>query len=229
MTAPLPQFEIQAVAPRQETWTLTLEPDALTFADPKADTPVSVPRHECPERISFREHRSWINGLKRLLGLPNLEAKLPNSTYFKVPPDALAALSQWRGPPTPADLQAALRRRIGWLWTVPLGVLLILASLPLPDPATGAIAVPVDVVGMLLGLLLLALPVLRALWPRPVLFLLLALWFAGIGVDLTVDVVRGKSSVYWLLLLPLLLLIAAQAFTDFLSFRRVSNTPGSPP
>src|SRR5437660_7285407 len=115
-----PTYRIPEATGKRE-WRLSLLDDRLRFeADDRA--PQEVLRAEVPDRLEF--------------GSPMFGAVLvfliladKKRVALRPPPDALAALNEWLGPPTWAELKATLARRLKWtLWP---GVALTLFSLPL--------------------------------------------------------------------------------------------------
>jgi hypothetical protein len=150
-----------------------------------------------------------------------LVARIPKPVILKLDDSSLAVLTFWVGPLTLEDLKGELRRRLRW--TVPIGLLFVLGSIPLPgDPAAGVAGVPFDPVSLVLGLGLIALSVAARIVPHPFLLALDGLWFLLLAADTVWGVVRGGDSVWWLALAAFLVLAGLQPLA---AYRRFSASP----
>ena len=190
-------------------WKLLLHPDRLRL-DAQSDEPVQeVMRAELAEKVR----------LTRSLSMkPCVTVKLGKKTRsFYLTHDDFAALKEWIGPPTAADLKVALKRRFAWV--LPIGILFVVTSLPMRgDPAAGIEPSPFDLLGFTLGASLILLATLSRRIPHRNFFLLDSLWFQVLAGDLVYRICTGSS---WVWVFVVLLLVSL-ARSGILEYRRFS-------
>ncbi len=152
-----------------------------------------------------------------LLVKRTLVVKKPRRTTLQLEPHPFRRLSRWIGEPT--LLRLAVKQRLSW--TIPIGILFVLGSMPLPgDPEAGLDAVPFNPVSAVLGTVLIVQGLASRRWPRPILFLLDAFWFLGLAADTVYRVWQGQST-FWLLLVVLQLGLAASGLRLWRRFQGV--------
>jgi len=202
-------FPLQENGPSPGQWSLTIHPSHLSLADAPGAQPYAILREQFKKEVTFME------------SMRALAVSQPRKIIFKLTPGAADALASWLGKPFLAAFY--MKRRFAWLfpwaliWT--LGSLLVL--LPAPD---GRPPVVFDVTSFLLGASLLVSCVFAKWRPHPVLFLVDSVWFAAVAVNLSVDVVFGRSS-GWLVLVALMLWMSLTGMKHFLRFRGVKIQP----
>jgi hypothetical protein len=171
-------------------WTLRLFPEGLRGERQDDGASVHVLRPKLPDVVQVHDG---------LLLKRTLVVKKPRRTTLQLDPDGFRRLSRWIGGPT--LLRMALKRRLSW--TIPIGILFVVISVPLPgDLEAGIEAVPFNPVSAVLGTALIVQGVASRLWPRPVFFLLDALWFCGLAADTVYRVTQGQRP-YWLVFVVL--------------------------
>ncbi len=191
-------------------WVVSLYPDRLHFAA-EGKPPEDVPRAAVPDRLEF---------VSFLFGKPALVLTLSTrkKVIFAVPADARATLREWLGPPTHEELKAILGRRLKW--TVTLGAMLIVLSLPLLE------GLEFDAVTCTIGGLMLGTGLLSRLMPHRIFFLIGALYFSAFLAQLLRQMFVGERSWWWLILAWFLLMIV----NDWLfQFRRFAPARGEGP
>lgn len=201
-------FEVVAEAGRKGPWTISLDADRLTIAAVNGVESFEIARAEAEEKAELRESA---------LTNPFLIVSIPKKkVVFKLDRDQAVLFKNWMGPPTMAGLRAALKRRLRW--SLPIGILFVLASLPLPaNPEAGLEAVPFDPVIASFGVSLLVLSILTRLWHRRVLFLLDGIWFSLLALNLAAGIVRGDSP-WWIIVVMLLIMGAKSGFSEYRRF-----------
>jgi hypothetical protein len=174
--------------PRQ--WTLLMFPDG--FRGERQDDAASF--HVLRTKLA-----DLVQVVDGLLVKRTLVVKRPKRTTLQLEPRGFRRLSRWIGEPT--LLRLALKQRLSW--TIPIGILFVLGSMPLPgDPEAGLEAVPFNPVSAVLGAALIVQGLASRRLPRPVFFLLDAFWFLGLAADTVYRVWQGQSP-YWLVLVVL--------------------------
>lgn len=214
--APIPAEQPHAIAPTvlpltemgktNKEWSLTLYPAHLALAEPSTDRPYVIIRDQVMKSATLME------------GVNALVVEQPRKVTLKLKPEGTVALADWIGKPVLAAHY--LRRRYGWV--LPVAVLWMLGSLPLPgDQAAGVEAMRFDPVGFGLGLTLVVSWAFAKWRPHPALFLVDSLWFVAMAVHLIVGVVNGRSQ-GWLVLVVLLLWMVVTGLKHFARFRGVN-------
>lgn len=106
-----------------------------------------------------------------------------------------------------------------------IAILFLLTSIPVPgDPASGAEPIPLDWMGIVLGLGLVVIAIAARYRPQAWLFVLDAGWLFVLAATGVADVVRGAASPWWLLLYAAL---ASSAWTAVRLYRRL-RAAGAP-
>ena len=187
-------------------WTLQLFPDGLRGE-----------RED--DATSFHLLRANLLGsvkvLDELLLKRTLIVKKPRRTTLQLDPPGFQTLSRWIGEST--LLRLALKRRLSW--TLPIGILYVITSLPLPgDVDAGVDPSPFNPVWAFLGAVLLVQGLASRKWALPVFFLLDALWFIGLAADTAYGVVQGGSR-YWLIVVVLQIALAVSGLQLWRRFR----------
>lgn len=154
-------------------------------------------------------------------GMRALVVKQPRKIIFKLTPEAADALTIWLGKPFLASFY--MSRRFAWLF--PWALIMAIGSLVVLIPTSGRPPpIPFDLVAFLQGVVLLASCAFAKWRPSPFLFLVDSLWFASIAINLSVDVVYGRSA-WWLLLVVLTAWMSVTGMKHFFRFRGVKITP----
>lgn len=187
----------------KQEWLLTLYPAHLALAQPSDERPYVILREQMMKSATLVE------------GVRALVVEQPRKMTLRLTPEAMRALTDWIGRPVLAGYY--LRRRYGWV--LPVAVLWLVGSLPLPgDQATGAETFQFDPVGFGLGLTLVASWACAKWRPHPALFLVDSLWFAAMAGHLIMNVLNGRSK-GWLVLVLLLLWMVVSGLKYFMRFR----------
>jgi hypothetical protein len=206
-------LKVTAQAGRKGVWTVSLDAEALTFAAGDGDESFQILRADADEKTELRE--SWFTDPLLLVSISK------KKVIFKLRRAQVAALKEWLGPPTIRGLKVALKRRLAW--NIPIGIFFVLVSLPLAaDPEAGTEAVPFDAVSAALGASLIAIAILARLWTRRILLLLDALWYLFLAIDIGVGIFHGKSPM-WALLIIVLLMGAKSGFSEHQRFAHLSK------
>ncbi len=213
-------FDVKAVAGRKGFWRLTVTAEALTFSAREENESFSILRTEREEKTELHESRFAAPSIFVYVGKKRVA--------FKLEKDQLRVLKRWLGPPTILGLKIALKRRLKWC--LPIGILFIIVSIPLPgDPEIGVEAIPFDVVTAFLGVALVGISLLARIWPRRVWFLLDGIWFLLLAADVAVGLYQGDS--WWRFIILFFLILGAKSgFSEYQRFASVSlrERKGSP-
>ena len=205
-------FEVTAQSGRKGVWRLSLDAAALTLAAVEGDESFHISRTDAEDKTTLRDLR---------FTKPFLVVSIPKKkVMFQLERAQAASFKEWLGPPTIRGLKAALRPRI-WFF-LPVGIVIALSSIPLPaDPVAELEAVPFNPISAFLGVSLIVLSILTRLWPRRVLFFLEGVWFLLAILNTTVDIFRGDST-WWAILVILLILAVKGSFSEYKRFASVS-------
>lgn len=207
-------FLLNAVTGLKGEWKAFLSPHSLKLESVSGDYAEEIPVSEADEKLQLMESSIFS---------PFLILLQPKRTTFKLDRDQLSRLKEWFGPPTPARLRLALKSRFSLC--IGMGILFLILSVPLSgDPQSGTQAIAFDPAGFLLGASLLALAIWAKVRPHRILLLLDAVWFCLLAAKVGVTVYQG-SSAWWLIVLPLLLSSAFNAFQDY---QRLKVEPALP-
>jgi len=187
-------------------WSLTLYPAHLALAESSGERPYVILRDQVMKSATLIE------------GIRALALKEPLKATFKLDPEATSALAEWIGKPVLAGYY--LRRRYGWV--LPVAVIWIIGSMPLPgNAAAGVEAVRFDAIGFGLGLTLVASWAFGMWRPHPALFLVDSLWFLLLAGYLVRDVLQGRSKA-WLALVAFAVWMVITGLKHFARFRGTS-------
>jgi len=190
-------------------WTLTLHADHLELKKASEPQPVGVLREEVMKSAVLIE------------GIRVFALSKPLKASFQLTAEACRTIAEWIGLPVLASVY--LRRRYGWV--LPVAVLWMLGSLPLPgDPESDIKPVAFDPIGFALGATLVLSWVFAKWRPHAVLFLVDSIWFAIMAGHLVLSVVNGWSKA-WLLLVAPLLWMAVTGLKHFYRFRGIEIKP----
>ncbi|MCP3957383.1 MAG: hypothetical protein GY719_05985 [bacterium] len=210
-------FELTSLKKSQGTWHLTLEDDSASLTPSEGGTPLVIPRSETLGRLELV--RIW--GGQGALMVPR-EGKL-KKLELKLEPGQTEAVDEWLGPPTTDHLRLFLRKR--YAFGVPIGLFLVLASLPMAgDPAAGLEAVPASPITAVLGVGLVVMWALARYRPTPRLLLADTVWFSLLLVSTVVDILTGRSSVWWLVLCVVLVVIIHRGIREYGRFKYLTHT-----
>jgi len=194
---------LKEVNGRGADWSLTLHPAHLALADSPGAQPYVIMREQMMKTATLME------------GLNVLGLTRPIKATFKLIPEATAALAEWIG--KPALAASYLKRR--YAWVLPIAIIWILGSLPLPgNSSAGVQAIPFDPIGLALGVTLVVSWAFARWRPHPALFLVDSLWFVAMGGQLVMDVIQGRSK-GWLVLVVLLVWMIVTGLKHFFRFR----------
>lgn len=215
-------YEALELAGKQPKWRLTLSPDAIRLEPPDPGEPIEVRRTERTARVEL------LNGvfLRRLLGVA-LAKK--GKKLFRLDPAGYAALQAWAGPPTTEDLRKSLKRRFGW--SVGLGALIILTSLPLRgDPEHGIPDLALNTVSLAMGIALISAGLMSRFMPSRIFFLVDCVWIA-VAAWSTVDLLVDSFSVFNALILLFqanYILMSVREFRHFGALQDAVAPPSAP-
>jgi hypothetical protein len=155
---------------------------------------------------------------------PFLLIMTPKRVAFKLDKSQAEMIEQWLGPINQGRLAVALKRRFAFCIVV--AIFIIITSFPMQgDPDMGVGPIPINYIGMALGISLLGLAALAKFWPRPILFLLDSIWFIALAANIGYNIYTGENSIYWLIAVAMIGFFAIQSFVEF---RRYSSIPNAP-
>jgi hypothetical protein len=202
VSAPL-TLSLTAMNKAKQQWSLVLYPDHLALAEAADTQPYVILRSEMMKSATLIE------------GMRVLALTTPIKATFKMEPPASSALADWVGKPVLALYY--LRRRYSWV--LPVAVLWVIGSMPISgDSSAGREPLPFDPIGLVLGLTLIAAWGWAKWRPHPVLFLVDSLWFLVMAGHLVMEVAKGRSK-GWLVLVALLLWMVVSGLRHFARFR----------
>ena len=212
LDGPTARYEITE-ATTSKKWTLSLYPDHLGLETADGESH-AVERAELRGRVQTIESGLF---LRRVL-VVTLGKK---NVFFRLSPEAFAALSAWIGPPTREDLKLSLKQRFGWV--LPIGFLIVLTALPIGE-------LPWEPVSLGLGLALILTGTLARMRPHRIFFALDALWFSVLAANSVWLLIQEWS---WLRLVFLLVQLALMrsGWRDYRRFapERMAAEPGAAP
>ena len=212
-------MELKSLNRKQGDWTLEVSDAGATFRRGDGDERIDVPRPVLREECNLLP----VLGGQGVLVVRHGKRKLK----FVLTPEQKDSLDLALGPETPESLRLTLKRR--YALCVPLAVLFVLTSLPFPaDEAAGFEAVPFSPLSLILGIGLLGLWVHARLAPRSYLFVADSAWFLVLAASTVWDILRGWSSVWWLVWVVLLVHLASQGLQQHKRFRSVGSTSEAP-
>jgi len=189
-------------------WTLTLHPFHLALADAPGAQPYVILREQLVKSVVLME------------GTRAFVVEHPRKIMFKLTPDGAKVLADWIGKPFLASFY--MKRRFSWI--LPWAIMWVGGSLlSLVPAASGGASPHFDAMGFVLGLVLVGAWAFAKWRPHPVLFLVDAIWFSWVAVNLSLSVMHGKSK-GWLVLVALLAWMAVTGLKHFLRFRGTKAT-----
>ena len=190
----------------QRPWKLVFFPEGMRAEPLFERPPVHVMRAEAAKVLRLVE----------TLPAPALLLKVKPRASLRLDEPASAALAEWLG--RALHLQLALRGRLGW--TIPIGVVFVLSSLPIPgNPAAGVAGAPFSPIPAALGGALLLQGILSRLWPHRIYLALDALWFLALAADTVRLVLTAGWSPLWLVLGAFQVMLAVTGVRQFRRFR----------
>ena len=206
-------FEITAQAGRKGVWRVSLGAEALTLAAVEGNESFQISRADAEEKIELHMWRFHQPILVVIISKKRI--------VFKCEQAPAALVKEWLGPPTIRGLNVALKR---WLrWCIPLGILYVVVSLPLPaDPEIGEEAVPFDPFMAFLGITLVAITLLARIWPQRVWFLLSSIWLSMMAIDVALNIYHGDSW-WWSIVVIFVIVVAKRGVSEYQRFATVSN------
>jgi len=193
---PARELTVAGLSKPAQPWTLRLFAQGLRLTPRReGEPPIHIIRSE------LATHVDLVNfGVTRR----TLVVKKPSKRVFKLDPGAWADLLAWVG--RDAWLRIALRQRMGF--GVPIGILVLLSSLPVPGNAEAGIeGVAFNPLFAILGVALIAGAMLARRRPHPALFLVDSAWFAVVAGTLVWRVIHGSSPLWLILVVMQLLLV----------------------
>jgi hypothetical protein len=212
MTVDVPSLSLKAIGGRKGFWNLLLYPYMLSLQDTEGSVSFDIARQELSEKLEIVEPA---------LTKPMLVLRLDKKTMFLLEPDHLETIRNWLGPPSPEDLQLALKRRLRL--SIPIGLVFLITSLPMAgDPDAGLEPIAFDPISACLGGSLILLGLIMKLWPRRELFILDALWLVLLAAKIAYDIFYG-SHWLWALLILVLLFAAREGFRQFRRFKNIQS------
>lgn len=205
------QFELEEVSTKKERWILTLLEGRLRVQQAYGGESYEIERSEYGNALDLR----------KMLGSSHaLVVKIPKSKAFQLDAEAFDAVDGWLRPFTRTDVATILRARLRW--TLPIALLFMFTSMPLPgDPAQGIEAIPFDKVGFGLGVGLIVLGVLARFRPHRSLFLVDAVWFLLLAANNVWTVISQGSSPWWMMFSAFLVWVALTPLSFYRRFASV--------
>ena len=213
---PLPSaehtFEITQESRNNPKWRLSIFRDRLSFNALRGDNFFEIFRSEAVDRVRTT----------RFLFIPPFVTikRGKKKLTFKLTAEAYRVINQWFGYAT--LLKTTLKQRFSWC--LPIGILYLLGSMPLPsDPEGGYAATPIDAFGATLGTILILLSILMKIKPHPVLFLADSAWF-GLLAGYTVWQIMNGASMYWLIAVALQLLLMVSGMGHYGNITNITDS-----
>jgi len=196
-------FSVEEVGKPDQRWRVVIRPGDLALYEGDDPQPFIILREQMQNDVILIE------------GMHVLTLRKPKKVSLKLSPPASQAIADWIGAPALAGHY--LKRRYSWV--LPVAIIWILGSLPLPgDPESGVEAVPLDGIGIALGMALLISWAFSKWRPHPILFLVDSIWFLCLAGYLTYDVWNGRSKL-WMILVGLLLWMVLTGFQHYTRFK----------
>jgi hypothetical protein len=176
---------------------------SLVLREISGDRSVDISRSQVPGT-------AWV---QRHLGRSFLHVMVPKRLSLEAPAEFVRLFDAWRGPLAEQDLRAALKRRLGW--TIPIGALWVVLSLPSQQ-------IPFDAIGFMLGSIAMVLGLLRLVWTSRTLFLFDMLWFFALALDIVLDVREGTGW-FWLIVAAVSVLVGIGSLREYDRFESVAG------
>ncbi len=207
------EYVIEPLGKKAGSWRLVIRSADLALYEDPDTQPFVILREQLQRDVVLLER------------MRVLVVNKPTKVTFKLPPEAVGAVADWIG----ARVLAAFYLKRRYAWVLPVAILWVLGSLPLPgDPDSGVEPVALDVVGLGLGVALVASWAFAKWRPNPLLFLVDSIWFLCLAGYLAHGVFEGRSKL-WMLLVGLLLWMVLTGFKHYARFRgvRLSRIDGA--
>jgi hypothetical protein len=212
-TSAVEELTVRSLETPARDWRVQLGADAVLVA---------------PDGETLRFTRADLDRVAELIPLWAHQAALTlrppgrKKLQLKLTPDQRRSLETWLGPPSAEQLRVVLRRR--YAFSVPLGILLLLTSAPLPgDPEQGIPPIPFDWLSAALGAGLLVIWSMGRLRPSPFLFVADSLWFGLLTASTLWNIYRDASSPWWLLLAGLCAWLSFSGVKQFKRYRHLAG------
>jgi hypothetical protein len=206
-TAAARDYDVTDAKIPPQPWKLSISADRIHLSD-KGDASYTISHDERHRRMEF---------IHPLFGNESPYLMIDRKMAFRLPEPAFKDLNQWVGPPTVEALRLALQRHLYW-WTVPLGVIGIIAMFPRPANPTfhqPARSWSYHLGACGLGMILTG--TLYKVWPHRCFFLLSAAWWLFFACNMIGNVMLGWSP-WFLLFLPIALGTALSAIRKYRRF-----------
>lgn len=206
-------LEVTAVKGRRGKWNIQIAQDTMLFSSKYGDESLSIVRPQADEIVELQK-----NFKSRFLII-----KFPKDKInFKLDEKAADDIKEFFTPPTLNGLKASLKRKFRGL--LPIGIFIALVSLPFPaDQGSGAEAIPADPVGLILGVTLIAIAVIRRWYPKRIFFAIDGLWCIALGINVIFNVIKGSDSFIWIVSPIILFMIAKGRFDEYKRFSNIVN------
>jgi hypothetical protein len=200
--ATLNEVTVTELGKPQKVWKLVFFPEGLRAEPLFERPPVHVMRGQALKSLRLVE----------TLPAPALVLRERPRASLRLDEPAYRAVVDWLG--RDLLLKLALRGRLGW--TIPIGVIFLLSSLPLPgNPEAGVAGAPFSPIPAVLGGALVLQGILSRVWPHRVYLALDALWFLGLAADTVRLVLAGGWSPLWLILGAFQVMLAVTGVRQF--------------
>ncbi|HEO65061.1 MAG TPA: hypothetical protein ENI73_04230 [Spirochaetes bacterium] len=196
---------------KQKEWKISFYPEYINIESLSDSKEFKIDRNDASEKMEIIDIFPFPKQL-----IIRLEKKVPfylNKVNHK-------KIKEWFGKkPILNDMFFALKRRFKWV--ILLGIFIFLSSLPIPaDTELALEALPIDIFGIFLGLTLVILGIISKIWKVYLLFLLDSLWLFLVSMKLLYDVSNGYS-IYWLILLIILIPFALKGFSEYKFYKQI--------
>lgn len=172
----------------ERSWSISLgENITATSAD---SSKFSLSREEVMKNLTI---------LDGLMMRRTISFKKPVKKILYMDPQSFSAFANWLG--YKAMLEIFLKTRFSW--TVVIGVIFILTSLPLPgDAGSGLNPIPFNPLDFGMGFSLILIGIFSKRFPDRIYFLIDSGWFILLAIITFLNILKGNS-IYWLIFVML--------------------------
>jgi hypothetical protein len=183
---------------RRKSWNISLgESIDATSAD---SSTFSLSREGIARKMSI---------LDGLIFRRTIAFKKPINKVLQMDPLSFNVFARWLG--YQPMLEIFLKNRFGW--TVAIGVLFIISSMPLPgDAASGINPVPFNPLNMGMGMSLILIGIFSKKFPDRMYFLVDSFWFIILAIITFLGILNKGSSIFWLIFVVFQIVLAASGF-----------------